>query len=70
MISCGLFALLFQCSSLRWFACFTAMTTLGDCPQFFSMVNSAIQFVLSPKTISNEGMSNCFIIIFLPRYLL
>ena len=46
------------------------MATLGDCPQFVSMVNSAIQVVLSPKTISNEGMSNCFIIIFIPRYLL
>ena len=41
-----------------------------DGPQFVSTVNSVIQFVLSPKTISNEGMSNCFIITFFPRYLL
>ena len=46
------------------------MATLGDSPQFVSMVNSAIQVVLSPKTISNEGMSNCFISRFFPRYLL
>jgi len=46
------------------------MATLGDCPQFVSMVNSAIQVVLSPKTISNEGMSNCFKSRFFPRYLL
>ena len=36
------------------------MATLGDCPQFVSMVNSAIQVVLSPKTIRNEGMSKLF----------
>ena len=41
-----------------------------DGPQFVSTVNSVIQVVLSPKTISNEGMSNCFIITFFPRYLL
>ena len=31
------------------------MGSLGDCPQFVSMVDSAAQIVLSAKTISNEG---------------
>ena len=31
------------------------MDSLGDCPQFVSMVDSAAQIVLSAKTISNEG---------------
>ena len=63
----------FLCSSLRLFVCLfriRTMATLGDSPQFVSMVNSAIQVVLLPKTISSEGMSNCFISRFFPRYLL
>jgi hypothetical protein len=31
------------------------MDALGDCPQFVSMVNSAVQNLLTAKTISNEG---------------
>ena len=31
------------------------MDALGDCPQIISMVNSAVQNLLTAKTISNEG---------------
>jgi len=34
---------------------FSAMDVRGDCPQFVSMVNSAIQILLSAKAISSEG---------------
>ena len=73
----GFHAVYLLCFSVLEFAfvclfrhCTMATVSLGDCPQFVSMVNSAIQVVLSPKTISNEGMSNCFKSRFFPRYLL
>jgi hypothetical protein len=36
------------------------MENLGDCPQFVSMVNSAVQNLLTAKTISNEGLAAHF----------
>jgi hypothetical protein len=36
------------------------MDALGDCPQFVSMVNSAVQNLLTAKIISNEGHAALF----------
>ena len=36
------------------------MDALGDCPQFVSMVNSAVQNLLTAKAISNEGHAEYF----------
>ena len=47
-----------------------ATVSIGDCPQFVWMVKSAIQVLLSNRKISKDGMSNCFISTFFPRYLL
>ena len=32
----------------------------GDCPQFVSMINSAVHNLLGAKAINNEGNSECF----------
>ena len=45
---------------------FSAMDVRGDCPQFVSMVNSAIQILLSAKAISSEGDFQLFEVTFLP----